>query len=154
EWTKVREPVEQSHHGRWVRFNPPISTRGLRLHITKVEGKGPQIAEIDGFHVFTDPGDRPLEVVKTRGPAAESPPFQVPYDLKDAGNLTFVINDASGKRVRNVVARTPVQAGPGNAAWDLRTEDGQFVPPGEYHWSALTCPTLQCKYEFTVYPNI
>ena len=153
EWKSVKSTVETQKQGRWIAFEKPIATRGLRLTITKVDGR-PMVAIIDGLHAFHDLGDAPAETYAPDSDAAAPPPFAVPYKLNEAGNLTLVINDEQGNRARNIIGRLPVKAGPGVAGWDLRDEKGLLVTPGEYRWVAATCPQIQTKYEFTVYPNI
>jgi hypothetical protein len=153
EWRSVKDLSEQNGFGRWIVFDKPLTTRGLRLNITKVDGQ-PQIAWIDGLHVLEDLGSRAPRELAGTGPKAERPPFEIPLDLKSADNLTLVVNDAEGRRVRNLVARVPAAQGKQSQGWDLKDEQGGYVPPGEYQWQAITCPTLQPRYEFTVYPNV
>lgn len=154
EWKKIRNIAENKSHGRWLMFPEPIATRGLRIHVTKVEGRAPQVAEIDGLQAFEDLADRPVQLLGRASSQDAAPPFEVPLALADDGNLTLAVNDASGRRVRNVLARRPLKAGSVLAPWDLRDEQGTLVAPGEYQWSAISCPTLQTRYEFTVYPNV
>jgi hypothetical protein len=153
EWKTVKNATETMRHGRWIGFDKPITTRGLRINITKTDGK-PQVAIIDGLAVLRDLGDAPAEKIAFSTGDPTPPPFKVPFDLKEEGNLTFVVNDSTGKRVRNVIGREPTKAGPGAANWDLRDESGVLVASGEYTWTALAAPQFQPKYEFTVYPNV
>ena len=66
----------------------------------------------------------------------------------------MAVNDAAGRRTRNLIARSRQPKGSAAAAWDLKDEEGHFVPPGVYRWTALLCPDLQLRYETTVYPNV
>ena len=49
---------------------------------------------------------------------APHPPIPIKFSLKEAGFVTLVIEDASGKRVRNLVSETPFPAGDNTAWWD------------------------------------
>ena len=153
EWRKVKDFSEQSGGGRWIVLDKPLTTRGLRLNITKVDGQA-QIAWIDGFHVLEDLGAQPVRNLARSAGGGKRPPFEIPLDLASEDNLTMVVNDASGKRVRNLVARVPAAKGKQTVPWDLKDEAAGYVTPGKYTWQAITCPTLQPRYEFTVYPNV
>lgn len=155
EWKRIRKLNErkESNGRRWIAFDTPVSTRGLRLNILKTEAKSPQVATIDGLHALCDLGkEQPVDLLAAR-PGTE-PPFQFTYDAKNDGKLTLVINDADGVRARNLLARIPATAGEHNIGWNLKDERGQLVSPGEYRWSALVAPQLQTRYQFTVYPNV
>jgi hypothetical protein len=153
EWRRVKDFSEQSGAGRWIVLDKPLTTRGLRLNITKVDGP-PQIAWIDGLHVLEDLKDQPVRDLVRPDSAGDRPPFEIPIELATADNLTLAVNDASGRRVRNLVARVPAVKGKQSLHWDLKDEQAGYVAPGEYTWQAITCPTLQPRYEFTVYPNV
>ena len=153
EWRKVKDFSEQSGGGRWIVLDKPLTTRGLRLNITKVDGQA------------ADRLDR--RVPRARGPGCPAganwrrsagggkrPPFEIPLDLASEDNLTMVVNDASGKP--RAQPGRPRAGGQRQATvpWDLKDEAAGYVTPGKYTWQAITCPTLQPRYEFTVYPNV
>ena len=68
--------------------------------------------------------------------------YQAPRD----GHLTLVVNDASGRRVRNLTADVPVEKGSHRIDWDGLDDDGNMVPPGDYHWQGLTRGDLHLVY--------
>lgn len=62
------------------------------------------------------------------------------------GRMSLVIEDAAGRRVRNLVSGIDAAAGPLRFAWDGRDEDGNLVAPGSYHWRTLHHAALRAKY--------
>lgn len=49
---------------------------------------------------------------------AEHPPILIHFQLPEAGFVTLVIDDANGKRVRNLVAETAFPKGDNMVWWD------------------------------------
>jgi len=90
------------------------------------------------------------------------------FHLAKPGNVTLVIEDADGKRVRNLVSDTPFPAGDNVAWWD-GTDDlardteaarhglyqipARFVAPGRYRVRGITHRPVHLRYEFAVYTN-
>jgi len=97
-----------------------------------------------------------------RGQApAPPPPIAVPFTLAKAGFVTLVIEDAQGKRVRNLVSETLFPAGPNTAYWDglddlgrdpdaarhgVYDVPGRLAPPGRYAVRGLVRPTITVRY--------
>lgn len=93
------------------------------------------------------------------------PPIAVPFTLDRPGLVTLVIEDAQGKRVRNLVSETAYPAGPNVALWDGLDDVGRRqtganstfavagrpVAPGTYHVRGLVRPPIDLRYQFTVY---
>ena len=61
----------------------------------------------------------------------------VPYTLPRDGRVTIVVEDASGRRVRNLVSDAPRKAGENTDLWDGRDDFGQSVEPGSYRWRGI-----------------
>jgi len=152
EWKTVSK-FQQTLNGeqRWLTFTP-VQTRALRLRITKTAVSEEAVARLVGFHVFADLGTKPVPTAPVQ--VREEPPIKIPYELAQAGLVTLAIDGADGRRVRNLVANIQQSAGKNAVAWDLKDENGLYVPPGKYHWKAITHPPLELRYEMTVYPNI
>ncbi|MGD0089694.1 MAG: FlgD immunoglobulin-like domain containing protein, partial [Planctomycetota bacterium] len=74
----------------------------------------------------------------------------IPYTLEQPGKVVIVIDDAAGRRVRNLIADVERKAGPNAEQWDGRDDSGTPVPPGEYAYKAACTPPLGVFYEFTV----
>jgi hypothetical protein len=148
EWKRMRDWKEDG--SRFVSFVKPIRTRGLKLTFLKTDN-GP-VAQVNGLHVFTDLGQQAVPPPPIA--ADEPPPFKVPYCLKDDGNLTLAVNRPDGTRARNLITRIPTTKGEHELTWDLKDEDGNFVEPGKYRWTAISGPELRLKYEMTVYPDV
>lgn len=60
------------------------------------------------------------------------------YVLPHDAYVTLVIEDAAGRRVRNLISDAPRQAGRIAETWDGRDDNGNPVPTGEYRWRGLT----------------
>lgn len=71
--------------------------------------------------------------------------FQQPME----GKATLVIDDAQGRRVRNLISAKPLPSGPHRMVWDVCDDDGNLMPPGEYHWRGISHPGVQPVYEFS-----
>ena len=84
--------------------------------------------------------------------AVVAPDFPIPirYTVPEAGNVVIAIDDAQGRRVRNLLAEAPRAAGDHVDLWDGRDDDGKTVKPGPYHFKAAVTPALNLTYEFTV----
>ena len=156
EW-KLVDPSRYAvriRNGRWIAFREPISGRGLRLYtdnITDPHGRHLANAEIHQIMVLEDLGDKPVpEPLQDSKP----PPVSIPIPLDRPGLLTVAVDDASGVRVRNLIAREEFDAGEHSIGWDLLDEKAEYIRPGEYTWKAITHPGLRLRYEFTVYPNV
>jgi sugar lactone lactonase YvrE len=64
-------------------------------------------------------------------------PVEIAYDLPRDARVTLAIDDAQGRRVRNLIAALPREAGPQIERWDGLDDAGQPVPPGEYRVRGL-----------------
>ncbi len=74
-------------------------------------------------------------VVKT-APSADHQ-VELRYTLPSDGFVTLVIDDAHGRRVRNLIGAAPRPAGPHTELWDGADDQGQPVPAGPYRWRVL-----------------
>ena len=61
-----------------------------------------------------------------------APAAEFGYRLESPGNVTLVIEDAAGRRVRNLVSDAPRLAGPVTETWDGRDDAGQRAASGVY----------------------
>jgi len=73
------------------------------------------------------------------------------YELDQKRYVTLVIEDAQGKRVRNLISDQPRSAGRHVERWDGRDDRGELMPPGDYRWRGLTHRGLHTFYEFSYY---
>lgn len=86
--------------------------------------------------------------------------FAITVELRKPQLVTVVIEDATGKRVRNLISETLLPAGKNVIAWD-GYDDGttdkagaltrKRVTPGTYRARGLTHDGVKTNYEFTVY---
>jgi len=103
------------------------------------------------FHPLSDdPADwAPLDLKSyERRLADRRQRLVVELDQPLDGKLTVVIDDADGRRVRNLVAGVAAAKGGREIEWDGRNEDGQLVEPGEYHWRAISHAGIRPEYLF------
>ena len=98
-------------------------------------------------------------MVPTTGRSAEPLNLPIAFDLEKASTVTVVIEDAAGKRVRNLIAAARLAPGRNLLSWDGYDEgetqpDGstmrKLVPPGRYLARGLTSDGLRLIYEFPV----
>jgi hypothetical protein len=73
-------------------------------------------------------------------------PVEISYDLPEDARVTVAINDADGKRIRNLVPALPRTKGRVTEHWDGRDDAGNPVPPQKYNWKAIYHPPLHANY--------
>lgn len=93
-------------------------------------------------------------------------PIAVPFNLKDPGYVTLVIEDKTGQRVRNLVSETWFKAGNNTVWWDGLDDLGRdveaaghgiyaipskLVAPGDYTVRGLVHQEIKTSYEMAVY---
>lgn len=161
----------------WIAFGKTVTTRSLRMRITsgavswhphlsdKVkEGKRVWLGEFMALTPVANDAALTSFVLPKR--AEEPPPIPVKFKLDRPGQVTLVIEDSQGRRVRNLVSETPFPAGENIAWWDggddlLRDTEAakhglyhiptRMVPPGEYRVRGLVHDPLKLRYEFSIY---
>lgn len=160
----------------WLDFGQRITTRGVRLVITKPTdethehlrgktkgGKRVWLGELMALAPLgaADPSMiAAMETVDRR-----HPPIAIPFDLPAPGYVTLVIDDSQGRRVRNLVAEQYFAAGHQIAWWDGTDDLGRdtdaakhgyyhiparFVAPGRYRMHGLVHGPIDLHYEFSV----
>jgi len=160
----------------WVDFGKPLETRALRVRMTAgPKSNHPHLAShtqknrkvwLGELAALGSLGDAKIETALPRPTAELPPPIAVRFKLPQAGLVTLVIEDAQGRRVRNLVSEAPFPAGDNVAWWDgsndlARDNDAakhglyhipaQFVAPGEYRVRGLWRKPLKLIYEMSVY---
>jgi hypothetical protein len=131
------------------RFIPMAPTETLAVRLVMTKTRGGAVASVERFDAFTDLGEKPVPVRK-----GEFAPFPIAYDQPFDGTLAMAITDSAGKPVRTLVAQVDRKKGKLVENWNLRDDEGNIVPPGEYRWKAITAPPLDLRYQFSVYPNV
>jgi len=165
----------------WLDFGKDITCRALRLRITAPfpekdvvwhwtgasrKGQRVWLGDILAMQALDDkPLESALPVADVQK-VVPHPPIPIRFTLPEAGYVTLVIEDSTGKRVRNLVSETPFPAGENIAWWDgtndlARDPDAaghgiyeipaQFVEPGEYHVRGLWRKDIHAAYEFGIY---
>jgi len=173
-------------------FPEPVETRAIRLrmiepsvgrHPHTVErpagGKRVWLGELFACHNL---GDAPLKTgvvdfarnlnARNSGEfhygvqSVAHAPVPVRFHLPDDGFVTLVIEDETGKRVRNLVSETPFPAGDNVVWWDATDDLGRdieaarhglyniparLVSPGRYSARGLWRKEIEPFYEFAVY---
>ena len=81
--------------------------------------------------------------------AADKPegPVKIAYTLAKDQRVTLAIDDASGKRVRNLLPAAERKAGANVDLWDGLDDQGQVVQPGTYTVKGLSHDGLHLTYE-------
>ncbi len=153
-WTRVRAaPATRAGHAQneWVHeLALPDGTRAraLKVRILEVQPRNSQIASISEFSVWGQPPSRPFEAI------GEVPPVAIPCDYPTAGDTALVVEDSSGRRIRNLFAQTERTAGRRDEPWDLKDEDGNYVALGTYRARFTVGPKPELIYQMTPYPNV
>ncbi|HEX8833665.1 MAG TPA: hypothetical protein VF719_05665, partial [Abditibacteriaceae bacterium] len=118
------------------------------------------------------PAAKPAPAKKAPAPSAAQPKvvtttpkltqsgIPIRFPLDKPAYVTLVIEDATGKRVRNLIAETRLPAGQNLITWDgyddgARNEKGDLVrrrvAPGQYRVRGLTHTGIRLHYEFPIY---
>jgi hypothetical protein len=101
-----------------------------------------------------------ISLLSAASPAEEPrPPVPITFTLDKPGRVTLVVEDAAGRRVRNLIADTPFEAGPHKVFWDAFTgpdvhfhkQPGSLVDPGSYMVRGLVHDGLKLIYQIPVY---
>ena len=149
---EVTELAKESRPGggilRQILLGGDLEARAIKLLIREVQPRNSQIAWVAEFSVFG-------KATAGAMPAPdERPPFSIDCEVPVGGDAALVVNDTSGRRVRNLFAQ--VDRPPGKAAerWDLKNEDGRYVAPGTYQWKLIAGPAPELLYEMTPLPNV
>jgi hypothetical protein len=164
----------------WVAFPQVVHTRAIRLNMTEPanEQQHPHMQgkTMDGHRYWLGElmaisplGSAKLDTALTILPAKQqvpNPPIAINFTLTEPGEVTLVIEDSTGHRVRNLIGQTAFPAGKNTAYWDgaddlLRDSDAaahgiysipsRVVAPGKYVVRGLVHKPLKAAYEFSVY---
>ncbi len=126
----------------------PIETRALRLLIREVRPRNHPIAWLGEFSAWGKALSGPPEALNPQ------PPCTVETRVPVTGEAALVIDDAQGRRVRNLFAQVERTAGARSEPWNLKDGDGQYVAAGTYCWKLIAGPTPELRYQMTPYPNV
>jgi len=126
-------------------FDKPIATRALRVQ--------PTAGGLDfGYTMGV------VLPLSTLGDAPAPPQFALPvapfkftYTMPMEGFIAINIADKqTGRHLRRLVAEVARGKGIITEPWDLKDDQGQYVLPGDYTWSAIARPPLKLTYEISV----
>ena len=123
--------------------NVSEGTSGREFFFTNIPAWGPLILEPKGGLKLPEP-----EYVKAMAAQAQGVqgPAEITYDLPEDARVTLAIDDANGKRIRNLVAAQPRAKGKVTEHWDGRDDDGNPAPAGNYHFKALYHHGIHARY--------
>ena len=76
-------------------------------------------------------------------------PIKLNYSMPFDGFATIVIEDETGRRVRNLIGMAPRGKGEQSDYWNCTDESGKLVPPGNYRFRGLMHQGIQPVYEAT-----
>ncbi|MES2454912.1 MAG: PA14 domain-containing protein [Bacteroidota bacterium] len=100
-------------------------------------------------------------LAQTNTPSNAQAPIPVSFTLQKPGFVTLVIEDETGKRVRNLISETPFPAGNNIAYWDGLDDlgrspagvTGKLITPGKYVVRGLVRPEIEARYQMSVYSH-
>jgi hypothetical protein len=108
---------------------------------TAKDAWGPVILEAKGgLSLPPAPWDRAVAEEKPEGPVA------IAYDLPADARVTLALDDASGRRVRNLLAAAERKKGRQTELWDGLDDAGEPVEPGTYSVKGLAHDGLHVTY--------
>lgn len=185
DWTTIRtfDAIENQYPRslgvNWMDFGQLVTTRAIRLRITRVTTEGhPHLQGntkngrriwLGELMALQSLGTAELSTSLPPPPPRAAPlhaPIPVRFTLPSAGHVTLVIEDKTGKRVRNLVSDTAFPAGANVVWWDGTDDLGRdteaarhglyhipasFVPPGTYRVRGLFHKGIDLRYEFSLY---
>lgn len=95
-----------------------------------------------------DPADwAPFDLEDYReGVSGRRQEIRIAFQQPSNGKATVVIEDESGRRVRNLVAGRSFSGGRQTLVWDGLDDQGKLVPPGSYRWRGITHPGIEPVY--------
>jgi hypothetical protein len=175
----IRNSYSSTLGVNWIDFSQIVTTRAIRLRITKVTtedhphlhgktfgGKRIWLGELMALAPLDDRDLSTLAPIPTSLAEATHPPIAVGFSLKKEGFVTLVIEDSTSKRVRNLVSATKFPAGQNVVWWDgmddlgrdteaarrgIYHAPGEFVAPGNYQVRGLYRDNIDLRYEFSIY---
>lgn len=149
-----------------MRVIEPHNPSGMHPHMQRRPADGKRVW-LDELQALMPLGDKPLEsaILESWDKHEAHPPIAIKFHLDQPGNVTLVIDDANGKRVRNLIAQTPFPAGDNVAWWDglddlgrdidaaghgLYHVPGDLVKQGNYTVKGFVAPPIEMSYEISV----
>ena len=163
----------------WLDFGKTVETRAIRLRLTQAtnESRHPHLAGktkngnriwLGELMAISPLGQADLKSALLPIAARPNPPIPVHFSLATSGNVSLVIDDAQGNRVRNLVSDTYFPAGSNTVWWDGTDDLGRdpdaaqhgvylipthFVAPGHYQVRGIYHQPIDLHYEFSVYSS-
>jgi hypothetical protein len=158
---------------QFIEFDAPVTTRAIRLRITAslgerekgtLGGKRIWLDELMALHTLGDSSLASAVLPVTRDKTHA--PIAINFSLPEDGFVTLVIDDANGKRVRNLISDTPFPKGDNTVYWDgtddlkrdadaarhgLYSIPAEMVDPGTYHVRGLWHKQVDLNYQMSVY---
>ena len=186
DWTTIKsfEQIENQYPRalgvNWLDLGEPVTTRAVRLRITRCiddtnahphlrgNARGGRRVWLGELLALQPMGTEELASVIPPRVNVETPhaPIPIQFELPQEGYVTLVIDDAEGRRVRNLVSETKFPVGKNTSWWDGMNDLGrdpeaarhgvfhipaQLVQPGAYRVHGLWRKPLELRYEFAVY---
>ncbi len=75
----------------------------------------------------------------------------ITYSVPADSDVTIAIDNAEGRRVRNLFGQYPREAGEHTDLWDGLDDSGSAVPPGKYSATVVDHPPVELKFVNSVY---
>ena len=92
----------------------------------------------------------PAQNVASHGSSTQGRGIAIPYEAKQDGLLTVVLEDEKGNRIKNLVADMPVHRGHNVVEWDGSSLDG-VARPGRYHVRGLFHQKIVPHLQYSIY---
>lgn len=129
----------------------PVTTKAVKLEILETVPSAQKMVWLEGLQTWSRLG---AKEVPPPPQTDEPPPLSFAYTVAEDGEVVLAIDNAEGRRARNLFAQIERKAGTHTVHWDLKDEYGNWVAPGTYTWKGMVAPLPQLVYHFTPYPNV
>lgn len=147
----VRAESKVDHLVTLMTINEPVETRALKMILLETLPRDQQAAVINEWTVWEDLGGEPPPPPPAPPPP---PPVTVPYAIDKDAMVAMVVDMPDGTRARNLVAQVERKAGENKERWDLKDDQGKYLPVGPYKVHGIYAPPLELFYQHTFYPNV
>jgi len=99
-----------------------------------------------GKLIFTELGNLPKELTQEGLPPVRQLPLKLTFDMPKQAEVSIVLIDEKGDRVRNIIASQVRPRGTVTESWDGLDDAGRVLPSGSYTWKGLHHDKFEAKY--------
>lgn len=160
---KALGPKDDFRLGFQFHWHNPNNREGSSSHVY-CDNLNPEMPQREFFWIKDEAWGRVRLLAKGEEPPPDAPAklannaaadkfatsglVPITYTLDADANVTLAINDAAGKRIRNLISDFPRKKGVNTDWWDGLDDNGAVAPPGVYTVKGLTHGPYDLLYRF------